>query len=92
MEQALGMETRVTTLGHVQRGGTPTPTDRLLATQLGCTAARLINENTFGVMVAVRGSRFEPVPLEKVAGLKKTIPLDHPMIETARMIGVCLGD
>jgi 6-phosphofructokinase 1 len=92
MEAALGIETRVTTLGHVQRGGTPTPTDRLLATQLGCTAARLIHENVFGVMVAVRGSRFEPVPLDQVAGLKKTIPLDHPMVETARMIGVCLGD
>jgi phosphofructokinase-like protein len=92
LEKALGMETRVTTLGHVQRGGMPTATDRLLATQLGCVAARLIAEGTFGVMVAVKGNHFEPVPLEKVAGVRKTIPLDHPMIRTARLIGLCLGD
>ncbi|HEY3281672.1 MAG TPA: ATP-dependent 6-phosphofructokinase [Armatimonadota bacterium] len=90
--KALGMETRVTTLGHVQRGGTPTPTDRLLATQLGCAAAQMIWEGTFGVMVAVKGGHLLPVPLEKVAGVKRTIPLDHPMIRTARLIGLCLGD
>lgn len=92
LEQAVGMETRVTTLGHVQRGGVPTPTDRLLATQLGITAARLIAKGRYGVMVAVKGTEFLPVPLEKVAGRKKTIPLDHPMIETAGMMGLCLGD
>ena len=92
LQEALGLETRVTTLGHVQRGGMPTSTDRLLATQLGCTAARLISEGVFGVMVAVKGNAFVPVPLERVAGFRKTIPLDDPMIEAARLIGLCLGD
>lgn len=92
LEKALGLETRVTTLGHVQRGGIPTPTDRILATQLGVTAARLIAEGTYGVMVAIKGTDLVPVPLEKVAGKRKTVPLDHPMIQTARLIGLCLGD
>jgi 6-phosphofructokinase 1 len=92
LEKALGIETRLTTLGHIQRGGIPTPTDRLLATQLGTAAARFIHEGTYGVMVAVKGQEMVPVPLENVAGRKKTIPADHPMIRTARMIGLCLGD
>ncbi len=92
LQAALGLDTRVTTLGHVQRGGMPTSTDRLLATQLGCIAARLISEGVFGVMVAVQGRSLVPVPLERVAGFRKTIPLDDPLIETARLIGLCLGD
>jgi 6-phosphofructokinase 1 len=92
LESALGVETRVTTLGHIQRGGIPTPTDRLLATQLGITAARLIEEGVYGVMVAVKGRDTVPVPLDEVAGKKKTVPLDHPLIGTARLIGLCLGD
>jgi len=92
LESALGIETRVTTLGHVQRGGIPTPTDRLLATSLGITAAQWIADGKYGVMVGVKGIEMVPVPLEKVAGKKKTVPMDHPMIRTARAIGLCLGD
>jgi ATP-dependent phosphofructokinase / diphosphate-dependent phosphofructokinase len=92
LEERVGMEARVTTLGYVQRGGMPTPTDRILATQLGTAAASLIAEGKYGVMVAIKGREFVPVQLEKVAGRKKTVPLDHPMIQTARLIGLCLGD
>jgi len=92
VEKALGMESRVTTLGHVQRGGIPSPTDRLLATQLGVKAARLIAEGAYGTMVAIRGEELVPVPLEQVAGRKRTVPLDHPWIQTARLIGLSLGD
>lgn len=92
LEKTLGMETRVTTLGHVQRGGVPSPTDRLLATQLGVRAATLIAEGTTGVLLAIRGEDLVPVPLEKVAGRKRTVPLDHPWIQTARLIGMSLGD
>ena len=67
LEKALGIETRLTTLGHIQRGGIPSATDRILATQLGTTAARLIHEGVFGVMVAVKGKDIVPVPLHKVA-------------------------
>jgi 6-phosphofructokinase 1 len=92
LEKALGIETRVTTLGHVQRGGIPSATDRILATQLGTTAARLIHDGVFGVMVAVKGTEIVPVPLERVAGRKKTVPLGHPLVDAARLIGLCLGD
>lgn len=92
LEKALGLEARVTTLGHVQRGGIPTPNDRLLATQLGTAAADLVAQGHYNVMVAVRGNQIVPVPLELVAGRKKTIPLDHPLIRTARLVGMCLGD
>ena len=79
-------------LGHIQRGGPPTPADRLLATLLGTKATELIMDNTFGVMVAVRGDRCVPVPLEEVAGKLRTVPLDHPWLRSARLVGTCLGD
>lgn len=92
LQQRSGLETRVTALGHLQRGGAPSPTDRLLATQLGAKAAELVKEGIFGVMVAVKGQDYVPVPLEKVAGQCRTVPLDHPWIRSARMVGTNLGD
>jgi len=87
-----GLEARVTILGHVQRGGTPSPEDRLLATQLGTAAVDCIAEGMTGVMVASRNGETVPVPLERVAGRRKTVPLSHPWIHSARNLGVCLGD
>jgi 6-phosphofructokinase 1 len=92
LEQLTSLESRVTILGYVQRGGTPSAADRLLATRLGTACADLIHEGVFGVMVAARGEGTEPVPLEKVAGKLKTVPLDHPWVESARRVGTCLGD
>ncbi|RME70082.1 MAG: ATP-dependent 6-phosphofructokinase [Chloroflexi bacterium] len=92
LEALTGLETRLTILGHVQRGGTPSAADRLLATRLGTACTALINEGVYGVMVAARGDGAEPVPLEQVAGKRKTVPLDHPWIESARRVGVSLGD
>jgi 6-phosphofructokinase 1 len=92
LEQLTSLESRVTILGYVQRGGTPSAADRLLATRLGTACADLIHEGVFGVMVAARGEGTEPVPLEKVAGKLKAVPLDHPWIESARRVGTCLGD
>ena len=77
LEELTGLESRVTILGHLQRGGTPSAADRLLATRLGTACAALINEGIYGVMVAARGDGTEPVPLEKVAGKRKTVPLDY---------------
>jgi 6-phosphofructokinase 1 len=85
-------EARVTSLGHVQRGGIPTATDRLLCTRLGVAAAALLAQGEYNVMVAVRGNRCVPVPLREVAGAKNTIPLDHGWINVARQLGICLGD
>jgi ATP-dependent phosphofructokinase / diphosphate-dependent phosphofructokinase len=92
LEELTHLESRVTILGYVQRGGTPSPADRLLATRLGSACGDLIHENVFGVMVAARGDGAEPVPLEKVAGKRKIVPPNHPWIETARRVGTCLGD
>jgi len=92
LEELTHLESRVTILGYVQRGGTPSSADRLLATRLGSACADLINEEHYGVMVAARGDNTEPVPLEKVAGKRKSIPPDHSWVLTARRVGTCLGD
>jgi ATP-dependent phosphofructokinase / diphosphate-dependent phosphofructokinase len=92
LESLTGLEGRVTILGHLQRGGTPSAADRLLATRLGTACAALVNEGVFGVMVAARGDGAQPVPLAEVVNRRKTVPLDHPWIQSARDIGVSLGD
>ena len=92
LEQLTGLESRVSILGYVQRGGTPSPVDRLLATRLGSAGADLVNAGASGVMVAARGDGTEPVPLENVAGRRKLVPPDHPWVAAARQVGTCLGD
>jgi 6-phosphofructokinase 1 len=92
LEELTHLESRVTILGYVQRGGTPCAADRLLATRLGGACADLVHEGVFGVMVASRGDGTEPVPLEKVAGKRKVVTPDHPWVQTARHVGTCLGD
>jgi 6-phosphofructokinase 1 len=92
LERLTGLESRPSILGHLQRGGTPSAADRLLATRLGTACASLINEGISGVMVAARGENAVPVPLEEVAGKKKLVPADHPWIESARLVGVSFGD
>jgi ATP-dependent phosphofructokinase / diphosphate-dependent phosphofructokinase len=92
LEALTGLESRVTILGHLQRGGTPSAGDRLLATRLGSACAELIERGTYGVMVAARGEGSVPVPLGEVAGKRKVVPLDHPWLESARSVGTCLGD
>jgi 6-phosphofructokinase len=92
LEELTGLESRISILGYIQRGGTPSPVDRLLATRLGSAAADLVHAGTFGVMVAARGDGTAAVPLEDVAGRRKIVPLDHSWIATARHVGTCLGD
>jgi ATP-dependent phosphofructokinase / diphosphate-dependent phosphofructokinase len=92
LERLTGLESRVSILGYVQRGGAPSAADRLLATRLGTVCAELINERVFGVMVAARGDSAHPVAIEQVAGRRKEVPMDHPWIATARAVGTCLGD
>ncbi len=91
LEELTHLEARVTILGHVQRGGTPSAEDRILATRLGSACADLINQRTHGVMVAARGDGTEAVPLEQVAGKLKLVPEGHPWVESARRVGTCLG-
>jgi 6-phosphofructokinase 1 len=92
IQHVTGVEARVTSLGHVQRGGTPSPADRLLCTRLGTRAAELLAEGVVNVMVGVQGDRCEPVPLERVVGKVKMLPLDHPLVRSARLVATCLGD
>ena len=92
LEALTGLESRVTILGYLQRGGIPSAGDRLLATRLGTACANFINQDRYGIMVAARGDGVEAVPLEQVVGKRKTVPLDHGWIETARSVNTCLGD
>ena len=92
LEQMTGLESRVTILGHLQRGGTPSAADRLLATRLGSACTDLIAQEKFGVMVAARGDNAVPVPLQEVAGNKKMVPQDHPWLLSARNVGTVFGD
>jgi 6-phosphofructokinase 1 len=92
LQEMTGIEARVTALGHVQRGGIPTAFDRWLCTRLGTKAAQLLAEGVYNVMVGYDSGLCKPVPLEKVAGKRKTVPNDHPMIVSARQVGTCMGD
>ncbi len=92
LEKLTGLESRLTILGHLQRGGTPSAMDRVLATRLGTGCAELISRGKSGFMVAARGDGVEPVPLEEVAGHKKLVPVDHPLVIAGRRVGTCFGD
>ncbi|MEM9658021.1 MAG: 6-phosphofructokinase, partial [Planctomycetota bacterium] len=92
LEKLTGLESRLTILGHLQRGGTPSAADRLLASRLGTRCAELLKEKHFGVLVAARGDDAEAVPLADVAGKKKLVGLDHPWLRSARLLGTCFGD
>jgi len=92
LEKLTGLESRVTILGYVQRGGTPSAMDRLLATELGSHTAMLLAQGESGVMVARKGQKIVPVPLKEVVAKRRTVPLDHLWLETARRVNTCLGD
>lgn len=87
-----GKEVRSMVLGHLQRGGSPTTYDRLLALRFGAAAVRAIGDQAFGTMVALRQGEVVRVPLEKVVGRQKLVPPDSDTIETARGLGISLGD
>lgn len=91
LQELTGIEVRTTSLGHVQRGGTPTPADRLLCTRLGTMAGELIAERRYNVMVGVRGDACVPVPLDKVAGVVRRVPADHEWLHAAVRVGTCIG-
>lgn len=87
-----GLETRVTIPGHQQRGGSPSPYDRVLATKLGAYAAKLINDETYGMTVSLSNDRVLATPLAEVAGKSKTVPLNHNLFNTGRLIGINFGN
>ncbi|MDO8541802.1 MAG: ATP-dependent 6-phosphofructokinase [Opitutaceae bacterium] len=92
LQRLTGVEARVSSLGHVQRGGAPTPFDRLLCTRFGTKAGELLAERHYNIMVGLKGTECVPVPLKKVAGIKRIVPPDHAWIKTARLVETCMGD
>ena len=92
IEKVIGLETRTVVMGHLLRGGSPTPFDRILATRLGTKAVDMIEDKKFGYMVGVKGNTLVNVSLKEVAKGIKTVPLNHPMIKAARALGTCFGD
>jgi 6-phosphofructokinase 1 len=92
LEEITGLETRTVVMGHLQRGGTPTPFDRVLATRFGTRAVDMVVNKEFGHMVGLKGNSLVKVPLQEVAKGPKKIPLNHPLIKSARSVGTCFGD
>jgi 6-phosphofructokinase 1 len=92
LEKLTGLEARLTILGHLQRGGTPSAADRILATRLGTAAADLIAKKKYGVLVASLGEGTKALEIEACAGKVKTVPQDHPLILSARRVGTNFGD
>ncbi|MBF0314397.1 MAG: 6-phosphofructokinase [Oligoflexia bacterium] len=92
LEEKTGVVSRTTVLGHLQRGGSPTPYDRILATRSGVRAMQLVMEGVFGVTVCLKGSSIEHFSLEKVANNPRIVPLDSEYLTIAKSIGSFLGD
>ena len=107
LEQLTGLEARNTTLGYMQRGGTPTAFDRVLSTKYGSKAMELALDGKFGVLTVIKNGKLDYVSLEDVVGQNtkigavsgntaesniRRVTMDHDLVKTARNIGICLGD
>jgi len=92
ISELTNLETRETVLGYIQRGGSPSPKDRILATRYGSFVAELAAKKKFGCMVALQNDEIISVSLNKVSGNLKTIPSGYPMIKQAKNMGTCFGD
>ncbi len=92
LQERSGKDTRVVVLGHLLRGGSPTSFDRLAAMRFGAAAVRALDAGLSGVMVALAFPNVNYVPLEDVAGRMKGVPMDSDTLQTARDLGICLGD
>ncbi len=92
IQEKTGKEVRVTVPGHVQRGGSPCPYDRVFASRLGAEAGKLILKGEYGFMVGYKNREIVKVPLEDVAGKLKTLEPDASIIKEAKMLGISFGD
>ncbi|OFY48170.1 MAG: 6-phosphofructokinase [Bacteroidetes bacterium GWF2_41_31] len=91
IEAGTGLETRKTILGYIQRGGSPSPMDRILATRFGAYAVELIAKEKFGKMVMKKGEKIKAISLDEVGGKIRLVPQKHPLVIKARGLGICLG-
>lgn len=85
-------EVRVSVLGHIQRGGSPTPFDRVLATRFGVAAVDLIAQGQFGKMVCLRGGQIQSADISEAIGRMKAVDPEGDLVRTARSLGICFGD
>jgi 6-phosphofructokinase 1 len=92
IEQATKLEARSVTLGYIQRGGTPTPYDRILATSFGFEAMELLVNGIKNRLVVMKNGKLSSVPLSQVAGKTRTVPINSPLIKAARAVNTCFGD
>jgi len=92
LEEHLDQDVRLAIPGHFQRGGDPTPADRVLCSRFGVKAGELILKRKYGYMVALQGTSIVPVPLSEVAGKLRIIPPDCEVVAQARSLGISLGD
>ena len=92
IQEKTGREVRVTGPGHMQRGGSPCPYDRVFASRLGSEAGKLILDNQYGFMVGYKNREIVRVPLEDVAGKLKTVDPDATIVQEAKLLGICFGD
>jgi len=91
IQKDTGLETRETILGYIQRGGSPSPADRLLATELGAYTAQMISEERFGEMASIHNRKLRSLPLSEVAGKLKLVPDNYALIQHARSLDTCFG-
>ncbi|MFQ5499672.1 MAG: 6-phosphofructokinase, partial [Candidatus Zixiibacteriota bacterium] len=91
IEGLTNIECRVTILGHLLRGGQPTANDRLLATQVGVEAVRLVAREEYGRLVVLHNNAISSVSIESIAGKQRRVTPEHPMVSTALALGICLG-
>ncbi len=92
ISKSTGSETRETILGYIQRGGTPSPMDRILATRFGSFAAEMIANEEFGKMVAMKGNDLRCIPLEEAGSRPRLVEADNPLVKKARFMGTSFGD
>ena len=92
IEKNTGRETRVTVLGHLQRGGSPTPYDRILSTKFGAFAIELVSQGKFGRMVALKGNEIKNVRIEDAIGKQKLVKADNQAVFAAKAVGISFGD
>jgi len=91
LSQLVKEQMRETVLGYIQRGGTPSPFDRILATRFGSYAAHLIAEGNYGQMVAMQDGHVTNIPLAETEGKLNLVPQNHPLVKRAMDIGTCFG-
>lgn len=92
IQELTGLDTRETILGYIQRGGSPSPDDRILATRFGAYAVELAANGTFGVMVGKKGEELDYVPLAEAGNNVRLVPPDHSLVTRGRKMGICFGD